>query len=189
MQFVPLVDASPAVKAHVRTLRNQEDVRKHMYTSHEISEKEHEGWLNSLKGNDRQAVFVAIRNGLALGIASLNSINALQKTADWAFYLDTEIQGQGLGSILEFWVLDYAFNNAGLDKLNCEVLETNPAVIKMHQKFGFELEGVRRKNILKDGRRIDVVLLGITKEEWKSKRPLLEPLILRLNTRTNTPSY
>lgn len=71
--------------------------------------------------------------------------------------------------------------NADIEKLNCEVLETNPAVIKMHQKFGFELEGVRRKNILKDGSRIDVVLLGITKEEWKDKRPALEPLILRLN--------
>lgn len=51
----------------------------------------------------------------------------------------------------------------------------------MHQKFGFELEGVRRKNILKDGNRIDVILLGITKEEWKSKRPALELLIAHPN--------
>lgn len=181
MQFIPLLDTSHVVQAHVRTLRNQEDVRKYMYTSHEITESEHEGWLTSLKGNNRQAVFVAMSDGQAIGIVSLNSINAVQKTADWAFYLDTEIQGKGLGSIVEFWMLDYAFNEAGIEKLNCEVLETNPAVIKMHQKFGFELEGVRRKNILKDGSRIDVVLLGITKEEWKDKRPALEPLILRLN--------
>ena len=181
MQFIPLVDASHVVQAHVRTLRNQEDVRKYMYTSHEITESEHQGWLASLKGNNRQMVFVAMSDGQAIGIVSLNSINAVQKTADWAFYLDTEIQGKGLGSIVEFWMLDYAFNEAGIEKLNCEVLETNPTVIKMHQKFGFELEGVRRKNILKDGSRIDVVLLGITKEEWKEKRPALEPLILRLN--------
>lgn len=181
MQFIPLVDASHVVQAHVRTLRNQEDVRKYMYTSHEITESEHQGWLASLKGNNRQMVFVAVSDGQAIGIVSLNAINAVQKTADWAFYLDTEIQGKGLGSIVEFWMLDYAFNEAGIEKLNCEVLETNPTVIKMHQKFGFELEGVRRKNILKDGGRIDVVLLGITKEEWKEKRPALEPLILRLN--------
>jgi UDP-4-amino-4,6-dideoxy-N-acetyl-beta-L-altrosamine N-acetyltransferase len=181
MQFVPLIDASHAVQAHVRTLRNQEDVRKYMYTSHEITVSEHESWLTSLKGNNRQAVFVALSNGQAIGIVSLNAINAVQKTADWAFYLDTETQGKGLGSIVEFWMLDYAFNEAGIEKLNCEVLETNPVVIKMHQKFGFEIEGVRRKNILKDGNRIDVILLGITKEEWKNKRPTLEPLILRLN--------
>lgn len=180
MQFLALVDASPAIQAHVRTLRNQKDVRKYMYTSHEITEEEHLGWLNHLKGNNRQEVFVAIDGGQALGIVSLNAINTAQKTADWAFYLDTDLQGKGLGSIVEFWMLDYAFNEAGLEKLNCEVLETNPSVIKMHQKFGFEREGVRRKNIIKDGNRIDVILLGITKEEWISKRPELEPLIVRL---------
>ncbi|WP_017904268.1 UDP-4-amino-4,6-dideoxy-N-acetyl-beta-L-altrosamine N-acetyltransferase [Pseudomonas asplenii] len=180
MQFVALVDASPAIQAHVRTLRNQNDVRKYMYTSHEITEEEHLGWLDSLRGNDRQRVFVVIRDGQVLGVVSLNAINTAQKTADWAFYLDTALQGKGLGSIVEFWMLDYAFNEAGLEKLNCEVLETNPSVIKMHQKFGFELEGVRRKNILKDGNRIDVILLGITKEEWSNKRPAVEPLIARL---------
>jgi UDP-4-amino-4,6-dideoxy-N-acetyl-beta-L-altrosamine N-acetyltransferase len=110
MQFMPLVNASPAVQAHVRTLRNQEDVRKYMYTSHEITESEHDGWLASLEGNNRQAVFVAIRNGQAVGIVSLNAINAVQKTADWAFYLDSDIQGKGLGSLVEFWMLDYAFD-------------------------------------------------------------------------------
>lgn len=61
-----------------------------------------------------------------------------------------------------------------------ESLRGNPAVINMHLKFGFQQEGLRRQNILKDGQRIDVVLLGITKAEWQSKRPTLEPLIARL---------
>ncbi|KAF0865871.1 UDP-4-amino-4,6-dideoxy-N-acetyl-beta-L-altrosamine N-acetyltransferase [Pseudomonas sp. LD120] len=180
MQFIPLVDADPATQAHVRTLRNQEAVRQYMYTSHEISEQEHQRWLSSLRGNPAQAVFVVMEQGRALGIVSLNAINTRQKTADWAFYLDAEQQGKGLGSRIEFWILDYAFTEAGLEKLNCEVLANNPAVINMHLKFGFQQEGLRRQNILKDGQRIDVVLLGITKAEWQSKRPTLEPLIARL---------
>lgn len=81
-----------------------------MYTSHEITEEEHLGWLSYLKGNNRQVVLVAIRDGQALCNVSLNAINTAQKTADCAFYLDTELQGKGLGSIVEFWMLDYAFN-------------------------------------------------------------------------------
>ncbi|ROL74223.1 UDP-4-amino-4,6-dideoxy-N-acetyl-beta-L-altrosamine N-acetyltransferase [Pseudomonas protegens] len=181
MQFIPLVDADPATQAHVRTLRNQEEVRKYMYTSHEISEQEHQRWLSSLQGNPAQAVFVVMDEGQALGIVSLNAINARQKTADWAFYLDAKQQGKGLGSLIEFWMLDYAFTEAGLEKLNCEVLASNPAVINMHLKFGFQQEGLRRQNILKDGQRMDVVLLGITKAEWQSKRPTLEALIARLS--------
>ena len=182
MQFLPLTDASPALQAHVRTLRNQEDVRKFMYTSHEISEQEHANWLASLQGNSRQQVFVVIKDEQAVGVVSLNAINVLHKSADWAFYLDVGLQGKGLGSVIEFWMLDYAFDVAGLEKLNCEVLAMNAAVVKMHQKFGFEIEGVRRQNILREGARIDVVLLGITKDEWRNKRPALAPVIQRLNT-------
>lgn len=179
MRFVPLTQASPAIQSAVRVLRNQEDVRKFMYTSHEISPQEHEAWISSLAGDARRSVFVAMFDCELAGVVSLSAINATQKTADWAFYLDARLQGKGLGSQVEFWLLDHAFNEAGLEKLNCEVLETNPTVVKMHQKFGFRVEGVRRKNIVKDGVRVDVVLLGITREEWLERRPLIEPAIMR----------
>ncbi|WP_426235872.1 UDP-4-amino-4,6-dideoxy-N-acetyl-beta-L-altrosamine N-acetyltransferase [Pseudomonas sp. TWP3-2] len=181
MQFIPLTDASPTIQAHVRTLRNQEDVRKYMYTSHEISEQEHANWLSSLKGNARQQVFVVLKDDLGVGVVALNAINAQHKSADWAFYLDVNLQGKGLGSVIEFWMLDYAFDVVGLEKLNCEVLASNSAVVKMHQKFGFEVEGVRRQNVVKDGVRIDVVLLGITKSEWLEKRPALVRAIERIS--------
>jgi len=181
MHFIPLTESPPAIQSAVRLLRNQEDVRKFMYTSHEISEAEHEGWLASLVGNPRQSVFVAMLDGVLAGVVALSAINALQKTADWAFYLDPRLQGKGLGSRVEFWMLDHAFNEAGLEKLNCEVLASNTAVVKMHQKFGFQVEGVRRQNIIKDGQRVDVVLLGITQAEWRDRRPDIEPLIARLN--------
>ncbi|MFG0462323.1 UDP-4-amino-4,6-dideoxy-N-acetyl-beta-L-altrosamine N-acetyltransferase [Pseudomonas sp. yb_1] len=180
MLIYPLVETSREVQADLRLLRNQEDVRKYMYTSHVISSEEHETWLKSLHGNSRQSVFVIMHDGKAAGVVSLNAINVTQKTADWAFYLDAGLQGKGFGSLVEFWMLNHAFGEAGLEKLNCEVLETNPAVVKMHQKFGFSIEGVRRKNILKDGIRIDVVLMGITKEEWLAHKPTIEPLITRL---------
>ncbi|WP_341963736.1 UDP-4-amino-4,6-dideoxy-N-acetyl-beta-L-altrosamine N-acetyltransferase [Pseudomonas sp. RC10] len=180
MHFTPLIESPPAIQSAVRQLRNQEDVRRFMYTSHEITQSEHDAWLASLVGNARQSVFVAMLDGVLAGVVSLSAINAAQKTADWAFYLDARLQGKGLGSQVEFWMLDHAFNVAGLEKLNCEVLESNPAVIKMHQKFGFLIEGVRRQNIIKEGQRIDVVLLGITKAEWQARRPAIEPLIARL---------
>lgn len=181
MQFLPLTDANPTIQTYVRTLRNQPDVRKFMYTSHEISEQEHANWLASLQGNPRQQVFVVIKDEQAVGVVSLNAINSAQKTADWAFYLDVGLQGKGLGSVVEFWMLDYAFDVAGLEKLNCEVLAMNAPVVKMHQKFGFEVEGVRRQNVVKDGVRVDVVLLGITKAEWQARRPALAPVIERIS--------
>lgn len=183
LHFINILDVEPDAQARVRDLRNHIDVRRFMYSSHEISEDEHAKWLTSLEGNPRQRVFVVMRDGAVAGIVSLNAINPTHHTADWAFYLDPALQGQGLGSLVEFWLLDHAFEQAGLHKLNCEVLESNAAVVKMHRKFGFAIEGVRRRNILKDGVRVDVVLLGITREEWAERRPTMLAVVERLGRR------
>ena len=50
--------------------------------------------------------------------------------------------------------------------MNCEVLETNPNVIKLHKKFLFQEEGFRRSNINRNDVRIGVHFLGLTKDEW-----------------------
>lgn len=179
MEFVRLVDADPVVQARIRELRNQPNVRKFMYTDHEITLEEHANWIKSLQGNKRQQVFAVVRDGIAVGLVSLNAINEQQKHADWAFYIDEALQGAGIGSVIELKLLDYAFNEAGLDKLNCEVLATNQPVIRLHEKFGFVREGVRRQNVIKNGERIDVVLLGILKDEWATAREKVLPVIER----------
>jgi UDP-4-amino-4,6-dideoxy-N-acetyl-beta-L-altrosamine N-acetyltransferase len=180
MEFVPILDLPDSTRSMVRDLRNQPDVRRFMYTSHEISVDEHQAWLTSLENNPRQSVFVIMSNETLMGVVSLNAINTLHKTADWAFYLDAARQGKGLGSQVEFWLLNHAFTECKLEKLNCEVLASNPAVIKMHQKFGFSIEGVRRQNILRDGVRLDVVLLGITAEEWTARKPEMMAIMKRI---------
>lgn len=178
--FVPILATSAQVQERVRQLRNQPQVRKYMYTDHEISPGEHQAWLASLAGNARQAVFVVMVDDLPRGLVSLNAINTLHQSADWAFYLDSELQGKGLGSQVECWLLDHAFDDVGLAKLNCEVLASNPAVVRLHQKFGFVLEGVRRQNVCKDGERLDVMLLGITAQEWRAQRPKIVERLARL---------
>ncbi|QKF52440.1 UDP-4-amino-4,6-dideoxy-N-acetyl-beta-L-altrosamine N-acetyltransferase [Pseudomonas graminis] len=180
MNIVPILELPVDQQAHVRQLRNQPDVRKFMYTDHEISEAEHLSWLETLRASSRQQVFVVLIEGAAAGVVSLSAINTTHRTADWAFYLDTTLQGKGLGSQVELWMLDHAFGAVALEKLNCEVLEINPAVIKMHQKFGFVIEGVRRENIIRDGKRVGVVLLGITKTEWQTQRPKVLAAVERI---------
>lgn len=180
MKVVPILELPADQQASVRQLRNQPDVRKFMYTDHEIGEAEHLNWLEGLRDSARQQVFVIVMEAAPVGVVSLSAINTTHGTADWAFYLDTTLQGKGLGSQVELWMLDYAFGVAGLAKLNCEVLEINPAVIKMHQKFGFVIEGVRREHIVRDGKRIDAVLLGITKSEWQAQRPKVLAAVERI---------
>jgi UDP-4-amino-4,6-dideoxy-N-acetyl-beta-L-altrosamine N-acetyltransferase len=156
-------------KKEVREVRNLESVRRSMYTDHMIGLNEHLAWIDRLENDTKQIVFVVFLNDKVSGIVSINALDRLHKKSDWAFYLDDKTRG-GLGAALEYALLNYAFDRLGLEKLNCEVIETNPAVVKMHLKFGFLEEGFRRSNIIKNDARIGVHFLGLTKEDWFVKR-------------------
>jgi len=66
------------------------------------------------------------------------------------------------------------FDELGLEKLNCEVIETNDAVVKLHKKFSFTEEGFRRDNIIKNQKRIGVYFLGLTKLDWLKDREAIK---------------
>ncbi|MDR1452035.1 MAG: GNAT family N-acetyltransferase [Helicobacteraceae bacterium] len=67
-------------------------------------------------------------------------------------------------------MLNYCFDNLKLEKLNCEVIEGNLSTLKLHGKFMFRQEGFIRENVVKEGRRIGVHLLGVTRGEWDVAR-------------------
>ena len=60
-------------------------------------------------------------------------------------------RGLGLGSYVEFWVIEQVFGPLGLKKLWCEVLVSNEPVWRLHMKHGFVEEARFRRHVLKDG--------------------------------------
>ena len=53
--------------------------------------------------------------------------------------------------------------------LNCEILETNPSVIRMHKKFLFKESKEKSKFVRKNGIMTKVVHMTLTAERWMSK--------------------
>ena len=172
LELRPIVSLTRNEQLDILAIRNQPELRRNMYTSHEIGEDEHFRWIDQLEGSDTTQFFAVFLNDKLIGAVSLNSISRENRRADWAFYLDVSAQGGGVGAALEFKFLDFAFET--LSKLNCEVIDFNDKVISLHKKFGFKEEGVRRRHIVRDGQSHDAVLLGITKEEWRESRTNLK---------------
>lgn len=159
-------------KKTVRDVRNQESVRKSMYTEHEIQLKEHLAWVERLYSDNSKIVFVVLVDDVVSGVVSVNSIDRLHLKSDWAFYLCENVRG-GLGAALEFRLINFVFDRLGLEKLNCEVIESNSQVVRLHKKFGFKEEGFRRGNIIKNDKRIGVFFLGLTKSDWDAGKDLV----------------
>ncbi len=156
------------IQMQVREIRNENDVRKWMYTDHVIGVTEHLEWINHLKKDNKQMVFVVMGSeNSPLGVVSLDKIDTIHKKSNWAYYLANSARGTGLGSALEYSLINFVFDSLNLEKLNCEVIEGNNGVIKLHKKFMFKEEGFRRADIIKENIRIGTYVLGLTKNDWQ----------------------
>ena len=126
----------------VREWRNLPDVARYMYTDHEITEAEHARWFGSMLGSPTHRYWIIELDEVPVGLANLYDVSSVHQRAYWAFYLaDPMVRGRGVGGFTERFVLRYVFEELGLHKLCCEVLSSNPAVVAMHEKFGFHIDG------------------------------------------------
>lgn len=159
--------------------RNAPATRKNMYTSHIIEVEEHVAWWERTKADPRHCYFMYEQDGQPLGIVGLNNIDLVNKNSAWAFYSSPEAP-RGTGSRMEYLALEYAFGELALYKLYCEVLAFNESVIKLHQKFGFKVEGVFRDQHMTDEGFVDIYRLGLLASEWIGMRESMYTKLSRL---------
>ena len=164
----------------VRTWRNSPEVAQYMYTENEISAEQQEAWFDKVKDDESSRYWVIKYDDKKIGLASLTGISKVLGSCYWAFYLGTDVpRGGGIGSKIEFNVLEYVFNELKLNKLRCEVMIFNDKVISMHEKFGFRREAYYRQHVKKNGKWVDAVGLAILKEEWDNFREVMRKRIYR----------
>lgn len=149
----------------VRSWRNNPKVRENMYTNHVISKKEHEQWFKLLLIDSSRRFFIFELNGEPSGLIGFTQIDQVTNSASWVFY-SGDTSKRGVGSMMETAALNYAFDEMKLHKLNCEVLEFNDAVITFHRKHGFKVEGIFKKQYLKNEKYWDIYRLAIFKKDW-----------------------
>lgn len=149
--------------------RNAPNVRANMYTRHEISLEEHLAWWANIEKKTDQRYFMYELDGSPAGVVAFAGIDHLSSNSSWAFYASPQAP-KGVGSRMEFLALEQAFGGMCLHKLHCEVLAFNTPVIKLHQKFGFKIEGILRDQHLMGCTFVDVYQLGMLASEWAAQR-------------------
>jgi UDP-4-amino-4,6-dideoxy-N-acetyl-beta-L-altrosamine N-acetyltransferase len=155
----------------VREWRNMPEISAYMYSDHVISEEEHARWFGNAINDPNRRYWIIDLDGESVGLANLYDISTAHRRAYWAFYLASPaVRGRGVGSFAERFVIRYTFEDLDLEKLCCEVLATNAAVVKMHQRYGFQVDGTLRKHVIKFGERVDVVTMSLLREDWTSGR-------------------
>lgn len=164
----------------VREWRNKEHVKKNMYNSEEISFSQQLQWFEKVKHDKVSKYWIIKKGDIAIGVANLKDIDLTNRVCSWAFYIGDETHlGGGVGSKVEYLVLEHVFSELKLNKLKCEVFEFNESVIRLHEKFGFRREGFLREEKIKNKVKYNVVALAITKKEWSFNKDSIYKMLYR----------
>ncbi|HEY2345029.1 MAG TPA: UDP-4-amino-4,6-dideoxy-N-acetyl-beta-L-altrosamine N-acetyltransferase [Xanthomonadaceae bacterium] len=148
--------------------RNHSDVRRWMFTSHEIGIDEHERWFHAIVSDPARHPLIFEMDGSPQGFVQIGPV-AAGGNAAWGFYLAPDAP-KGCGRSLGEATLAYAFDDLGLHKLSGEVLAFNEASLKFHRHLGFREEGLMVEQHFGDGRYHDVVRFGLLAAQWRDHR-------------------
>ena len=80
-----------------------------------------------------------------------------------------EDRRKGYGTQALRMLLRFAFAELNLFRLSAIVPEYNKGAIALLKKFGFVQEVCRRKSLERDGRRWDLYVFGLLRDEWQAQ--------------------
>lgn len=149
----------------VLSWRNHPEVRRYMYTKHEISLEEHTRWFAHVAQDPERHLLVFEIGATPLGFINIHQI-APGGIADWGFYAAPNAP-KGTGRSLGQAALKYAFKTMGLHKLCGQALAFNERSIRFHLNLGFQREGALRQQHFDGQVYHDVICFGLLANEWR----------------------
>ena len=82
-----------------------------------------------------------------------------------------EYWSKGYGTDATRTLLDFAFGELGLHRVELEVNDFNPRAVRAYEKAGFKRDGVLRDSLYREGKFHDVFVMSILREEWDAFNP------------------
>lgn len=107
-------------------------------------------------------------NERCVGTALLHSLVEADKRARYAVGIfQPSDWNKGLGTETTNLVLDYAFGQLGLHRVDVRVLEYNERAIRCYEKCGFVREGIERESAFVDGQWHNDLNMGVLAHEYR----------------------
>ena len=76
------------------------------------------------------------------------------------------MRGKGIGSAALYKLMSRVFDEMGFKKMKTMVLDNNKIAIKLYEKMVFKKEGKLKQQLERDGKLVNVIIMGISKEKW-----------------------
>jgi RimJ/RimL family protein N-acetyltransferase len=173
-RLVRLSSEDPQVMAEAFMRWNQNSVYMRLLDSdpaHLWSAKKIKEWLekdlDSALPNNLLFAIRTLAEDKLIGFIAFDGINWTNRDGYVAIGIgEQDFWSKGYGSDAMQLMLRYGFTELNLHRISLTVFEQNPRGIRSYEKCGFKHEGRIREFLLRDGKRSDMLHMGILRREW-----------------------
>lgn len=137
------------------------------YIDREVDEAWFDSYLKNRSTTIRCVAIDADDPTTPLCLATLASINWVDRNCVFHIQVSPSSRSKGVGSFAIEGMLNHAFYDLGLNRIELEVLESNERAQHLYKKAGFVVEGCKRQAVFKNGSFFNMLEMGLLRDEWK----------------------
>ena len=101
-----------------------------------------------------------------IGVIGTHRIDWLYQRVEIGYWISQKFQGRGIVTDACRAVIDHAFNEWGLHRVEIHCATENEKSCAIPKRLGFQFEGVLREAQLLNGRFVDINVYGMLAPEW-----------------------
>lgn len=145
--------------------RNNEEIINDLgapfrFINQEVDDKWFDGYMQTRQNNIRCAI-VTDNSDLIIGLVSLTEIDYIHRNAKLHIMIGPTGQNKGAGTFGVKAMIEHAFKNYGLHRVELDVLSNNARAQHVYEKCGFIKEGTRKQSVYKNGSYIDMNIYAV----------------------------
>ena len=131
---------------------------------YKVSEEQQSAMIKEINASGNSIMILAIINLKIAGIGTISSNNKRIKNKHigvLGIVISAEYCNAGLGTIMLDYLIEWCKNNRETAKISLTVRKDNQRAVALYEKFGFETEGILKKETFIDGKYYDSIVMAL----------------------------
>lgn len=145
---------------------NDPDMLKNLVsdTPYPMTLREEEKWFESISalGDTYKFAIETLEDNKFIGGCSINDVDWKNSVVTVGIFIgDKSYCGKGYGTDAMRTLTSFIFEQMNINKIRLTCYSFNDQAIKSYEKCGFKIEGILRKEMFKDGKYYDKIVMGL----------------------------
>lgn len=159
----PIKEDAQAMIDYLNIIGGESDFITFGKNEFSMSVEAEQDYIKRINSMDNSKNVLIIIEDEIVGIASITSVQKerMKHNGTLGISLRKKYWGIGLGSEIMTYLIDWAKSNKITKKINLLVREDNIRGVKLYEKFGFEKEGLLKKDICVNGIYYNTIAMGL----------------------------